>query len=1124
MSKFARKVASVGIAMATVAMLAGPLASAQTLSSSDVASILAQIQALQARLNAAQATAPSTTSFTRNLTVGSKGDDVSALQQILINGGYLKIAAPTAYFGNLTKAALAAWQAASHISPAVGYFGPLSRAALAGAPTTPTTGTGTGTGPVVVPSGTDLVASVAVDSPSAMTIGSGTAFNPALKVKLSAGSKNVSISAITLQKGGFVANTNLNGVDVVDEMGVRYGQVITSINADNTILITFGSSPVVVSAGSSKTLTVRFNLLQGASSGTVQFSLASVSAITADTTAISGSFPLVGATMTIVSGTSALASSTIDVLVSTGSSTLNVDPNSEQEITKFRVKELSSNESLKIYKWMLYNYGNAGQGDYTDVQLVAQDGTVLATAQPMGQYVTFDLSANPYVIDKGLTKDFTVKAKLVGGTTKTIKLVVYNNYDVDFRGGTTNVSILPSAGTNDTSFPIGNQWNVTTIGSGTISLNRSTDSPSNSVTPGSNSIVLAKYDVKPTGENYELRQIIFGISQTTALSGSVVVKVNGAVVYSVGASTFATNGATATLSLSSYPVLTAGQVSVISIEASVPSTATGSDSYTVKSFNLQQAKRLVTNDILSNGDSGLTTSALDGLAIAVKAAKLVVTTLATPVANSVVAGTNGYEYADIQLNSQSGGEDVKVTAITITGTASNLTEISNLVLSTDSTVANALPTTNSTATNAATITFNFTNPVVVARSSPVTLHLLANAVSGSNTHTFYVASSTSAVTATGVTTGNSLTNGSDITFAGSGQTMTHVTAGKLTLSLVSGSGASPSQNQVVSVGTNDGVYFAVKMSSQYETQKITSLKLTASATVAMATTTLTNIRLFDGTTQVASAPQFDSCTAILCTVTFTSSDNLLLNPVPTTGDTLYVKANVAAGGSAILGNDFIFKIAATSTDVAVKGSVTATTTATITGTPAASGVTYVVPQSVVISAVSPTVATQVGTASGQIIGVFKVMNNGTAPIYLSTSTLSFTNGGSASTSLGFKIFASTVGGGQNDTTGWNSGNGYLAAAGTTGASSTVSFATSTFTTAEQKIDGGSWRYLTVKTNGAAANNDTFQLSVSALGNVKFNAVESDLGYDGNGNGNLNDTINGLFVDGLPSIATVTAKT
>ncbi len=76
---------------------------------------------------AVAATSASAATFTRSLTVGSTGADVTALQTWLNSKGYLTVA-PTGYFGNLTKAAVAAFQTANGITPAAGYFGPISQA------------------------------------------------------------------------------------------------------------------------------------------------------------------------------------------------------------------------------------------------------------------------------------------------------------------------------------------------------------------------------------------------------------------------------------------------------------------------------------------------------------------------------------------------------------------------------------------------------------------------------------------------------------------------------------------------------------------------------------------------------------------------------------------------------------------------------------------------------------------------------------------------------------------------------------------------------------------------------------------------------------------------------------
>ncbi|MBI2011123.1 MAG: peptidoglycan-binding protein [Candidatus Colwellbacteria bacterium] len=282
MSKTIKKVSAVSLSLTTAVWLSGAVlimpvvASAATVEElqAQIASLLAQIQALQTQLTqtSGAAAAPSY-SYTRDLTVGSKGDDVTALQNFLISqssANWPAGQAATGYFGPITQSALGKYQAAVGISPTAGYFGPKTRAYLASVavatPTTPTSPT-TPTTPAV-PSGNALAVAIASDSPSARTIGSGTAFNPGLKLMLTAGSAAVSVNGITLKKDGFLTNTNLNGVDVVVD-GVRHGNVVTSVSADNTVTILMSSDPITVPAGQTKTVTVRFNLLTGNYTGTV---------------------------------------------------------------------------------------------------------------------------------------------------------------------------------------------------------------------------------------------------------------------------------------------------------------------------------------------------------------------------------------------------------------------------------------------------------------------------------------------------------------------------------------------------------------------------------------------------------------------------------------------------------------------------------------------------------------------------------------------------------------------------------------------------------------------------------------------------------------------------------------
>lgn len=145
MNKFIKTIVAVSAATMMLAVVAVPApAQAQT-----IAELQAQISALMAQISAltgSTTTGGSSYTFTRDLTIGSSGTDVMELQKFLNGKGFTVNASgagspgqESTYFGSLTAAALAKYQAANNIAPAAGYFGPMTRANVnaTGGSTTP---------------------------------------------------------------------------------------------------------------------------------------------------------------------------------------------------------------------------------------------------------------------------------------------------------------------------------------------------------------------------------------------------------------------------------------------------------------------------------------------------------------------------------------------------------------------------------------------------------------------------------------------------------------------------------------------------------------------------------------------------------------------------------------------------------------------------------------------------------------------------------------------------------------------------------------------------------------------------------------------------------------------------
>ncbi len=94
-----------------------------------IQNLLTQVTSLQNQLLALQAGGGTCTAPLSDIAFGSRGADVTTLQNFLISRGYTIPAGATGYFGTQTQTALRQFQAAQGISPALGNnYGPQTRA------------------------------------------------------------------------------------------------------------------------------------------------------------------------------------------------------------------------------------------------------------------------------------------------------------------------------------------------------------------------------------------------------------------------------------------------------------------------------------------------------------------------------------------------------------------------------------------------------------------------------------------------------------------------------------------------------------------------------------------------------------------------------------------------------------------------------------------------------------------------------------------------------------------------------------------------------------------------------------------------------------------------------------
>ena len=648
--------------------------------------------------------------FNTNLTIGSRGADVTALQEVLVAGGYLVMPAGVAYgyFGALTRSAVIQYQLAKGISPAAGYVGALTRASLnASAPVIPGT---------TIPTGTSLNVSLAATSPVAGAIIAGqAAANLAEFTFTNTSATPAVVTNVTLARGGVSADTALSNVYLFNG-AVRLTDAATV--SSGKITFNAGAGIFTVAPGTSVTIAVKSDILSTTSSGqTIAVSLTGVTS----SVLVAAAYPISGASMT-VSTASDMAAVT---LASTSVSTSIAAGTLGQTIwgSSFSL----SGRAVLLKSLAVKVIGSVPADSLQNIKLFVS-GIQVATASGIDAngMVTFDLTAAPYRIDSN--RSLEIRADIVNGSSRTFSVSLQNKADIAIFDTNYNVGISV-AGTLPTT-------NTITISAGTLAVSLDTTLSAGNVVYGSTGVSLAKYTVKAFGENMKVSYL--NVAATQDLS-NVTLYANGS---SISSSQNVASTSATLFSLGSSLNVTAGQTVALEVRGDLKNSA-GTNIATSSTVVITLSS--YANNTQGSYSSSLTSypsTAIVGPTMTVVGGTLTVSKNAGYSNTTLTANTNGFKVGSFILSSNS-SEAVRVTSVKVglSGTMPT-TALSNLRISESS----------STVTPQASTTFG-TDFTIAANSSKTVdvfadIGAIASVANSADTQTLVGATTTPGVAAT----------------------------------------------------------------------------------------------------------------------------------------------------------------------------------------------------------------------------------------------------------------------------------------------------------------------------------------------------------------------------------------
>lgn len=793
-AKFVAGVVGLSMALGFVAPVAANAATVAELQAM-IASLSAQLSALSGGTSAGAGY-----TFNTNLTVGSKGADVMNLQKTLNMSADTRVAASgagspgmeTSTFGPATKAAVIKFQVKHGITPAAGYVGAVTRAKLNSmggtvVPPVVTPGLPTG-GSLTVSAGSQPTNSLAPQSASRV---------PFTTVVLTAGSSDVTVNSITVERVGLAQDAVLSGVVLLDGNGMQIG-IAKTLNSNHQAMV---GEPWVIKAGTSQTVTVAGNMNASLSSYAGQ--VVGLNVVAVNTSAsVAGSLPVMG------------AMHTVNASLSLGNVTLAVssfDPNAAQtkEIGTVNYKfagvrvTAGSAEQVRLWSVRWNQTGSASSADLSNVKVYV-DGTAYDTVVSSdGKYYSAVFPGG-ILIDKGISKDVYIQGDITGTSSagRTVQFDLNKNTDLYVSGVTYGYGLIGTNpnGSSNTAASTASEFvgpaatpgspffsgSLVTVSAGSVtSVQKATSVPAQNIAVNVPNQVLGGFTTDIKGEPISVQSTTFyfnysgGLAASSNLLTSVsLVDSNGAVVAGPvdavnvgGVAQSVTFTDTLSLPLGLKTFTLKGKV-----PTGVPSGTTIVASTTPSSWSNVTGQ--TTGNTITIGAGVFTMNTMT-----VKTAALAISVSSQPSARSVIAGVQGFEFARYVLDAGQSGEDVRLTTLPLLLALNTITasQLSNCGLYDGAT---NLTDGTSITLAAGTNTFTFNNGgFVVPKGTSKTLSMKCNLSSGATSGSVTWGLADNSASYTGATGYPSNLTVAETMTASAGQAMTASTGGSYTVTI-----------------------------------------------------------------------------------------------------------------------------------------------------------------------------------------------------------------------------------------------------------------------------------------------------------------------------------------------------